>query len=117
MNKKKSRLVRANRIRYKFKKDNVFRLVVHRTYRHIYAQIISSDSCNVLVSASTTENKIFKLIKNTGNISAAVIVGKKIAKRSINKGIVKVSFDRSGFKYHGRIKALADAAREFGLKF
>ncbi|AXN02169.1 50S ribosomal protein L18 [Candidatus Purcelliella pentastirinorum] len=117
MNKKKSRLIRASRIRHKFKKGNVFRLVIHRSYRHIYAQIISSDNCNVLASASTVENEIFKLIKYSGNISAAIIVGRKIAERSLNKGIIKVSFDRSGFKYHGRIKALADAAREFGLKF
>lgn len=117
MNKKRSRLIRAYRIRHKFRKNNLIRLVVHRTFRHIYAQIISSDNCNVLVSASTVEKRILSKVKYGGNISAAIVVGEIIAKRSLKEGIQKVSFDRSGFKYHGRIKALAETARSFGLKF
>lgn len=117
MNKKTIRSRRAIKIRKKMRKLGVIRLVVHRTLRHMYAQIISKDNCNILVSASTTEKVVFNQLKNTGNKEAAAMVGQVIAERSINKGIIKVSFDRSGFKYHGRVKALAECARKFGLKF
>jgi len=94
----------------------VIRLVVHRTSRHMYAQIISAES-KVLVCASTVEKKIKCSLKYTGNKESAEIIGKTIAKRALLKGISNISFDRSGFKYHGRIKVLADSARNFGLKF
>lgn len=98
------------------KKLGATRLVVHRTSRHIYAQIVSSEA-KVLVCASTVEKQIKCDLKYTGNKKAAEIIGKNIAKRALLKGISNVSFDRSGFKYHGRIKILADSARNFGLKF
>ncbi|QJC30001.1 50S ribosomal protein L18 [Enterobacteriaceae endosymbiont of Plateumaris sericea] len=117
MNKKKNirirRITKSRKIFYKLKAT---RLVIHRTSRHIYAQIISPQN-KVLITASTLEKNIKKKLAYTGNIEAAIIIGKKIAKRSINKGIMNVSFDRSGFKYHGRIKALANAARNLGLQF
>jgi len=103
--------------RCKIKKLGATRLVVHRTSRHIYAQIISSKKSKVLVFASTLEKNISSGLKYTGNKKAAEIVGKIIAERALSKGISNVSFDRSGFKYHGRIKELAKSAREFGLKF
>lgn len=118
MNKKISRLRRAVKIRQKIKKTGMERLVVHKSIRHIYAQIISKDNCNVLVSASTTEKMISNQLKKmTSNVRAASIVGQIIAERAVSLGIVNVSFDRSGFKYHGRIQALAEYARKFGLKF
>jgi len=115
MNKKISRIRRASRTREKLKKLNMIRLVVHRTLRHIYAQIISSKNAEILVSASTVEKSFSKRIKKTGNKDAALIIGKIIAERSLQKNIKKVSFDRSGFKYHGRIQALAESARKTGL--
>ncbi|QIQ41505.1 MAG: 50S ribosomal protein L18 [Buchnera aphidicola (Aphis urticata)] len=111
-----SRIRRLKKSRCQMKKLGVTRLVVHRTSRHIYAQIISSEA-KVLVFASTLEKKIKCDLKYTGNKKSAEIIGKKIAIRAISKGISSISFDRSGFKYHGRIKALADSARNFGLKF
>ncbi|BGI51565.1 MAG: 50S ribosomal protein L18 [Buchnera aphidicola (Ceratovacuna japonica)] len=112
----KKKYARTKRfLRYRKKLKNI-RLVVHKSSRNIYAQIISSDS-NVIVSASTLEKKIKKNFFYSGNKKSAKFIGKKIAIRSIKNGIQKVSFDRSGFKYHGRIKALADSARKYGLKF
>ncbi|WP_422667394.1 50S ribosomal protein L18 [Buchnera aphidicola] len=112
-----SRIRRSVKIRCKLRKLNAIRLVVHRTSRHIYAQVISPIESKVLVTASTLEKNINYHLKYTGNKEAASIIGKIIAERSLKKGIISLSFDRSGFKYHGRIKILAESAREAGLKF
>jgi large subunit ribosomal protein L18 len=117
MDKKKTRLKRALKVRSKIKQLNANRLSVHKTSQHIYAQIISNDGTQTVVSAATTQSDIKAGLKNTGNIAAAVEVGKLVAQKAIAAGISEVAFDRSGFKYHGRVKALADAAREAGLKF
>ena len=117
MDKKSSRLRRALKARSRIKKAAVNRLTIHRTAHHIYAQVISADGEKTLVSASTVQADIKASVKNTSNIEAAVEVGKAIAKKAIDAGVSEVAFDRSGFKYHGRVKALADAAREVGLKF
>ncbi|GLS84874.1 50S ribosomal protein L18 [Paraferrimonas haliotis] len=116
MDKKSSRLRRATRARAKIKELGVNRLVIHRTPRHIYAQVISPEA-QVLASASTVEKAVAAELKGTGNVDAAKVVGKTIAERAIEKGVSSVAFDRSGFKYHGRVQALADAAREAGLQF
>jgi large subunit ribosomal protein L18 len=116
MEKKISRLRRGLKTRSRIKEQQVPRLSVHRTPRHIYAQVIAPDS-RVLAAASTVQADIKKDLKSTGNVTAASLVGKLIAERAKQAGVEKVAFDRSGFKYHGRIKALADAARENGLKF
>jgi large subunit ribosomal protein L18 len=113
--KKQSRVRRARRSRLKMRELGVNRLCVHRTPRHIYAQIIAPQGDRVLASASTLDESLRS--GSTGNISAAIKVGQLIAERAKSAGIVKVAFDRSGFKYHGRVKALADAAREAGLEF
>lgn len=113
---KTKRMRRALSTRAKIKKLGVIRLTVHRTPRHIYAQIISSDN-KVISYASTVDKTIRSQCEYGGNIAAAIIVGKAIAKQAVKAGVKKVAFDRSGFKYHGRIKALADAAREQGLEF
>ncbi|AHG59894.1 50S ribosomal protein L18 [Buchnera aphidicola] len=112
-----SRIRRSMKTRCKIKKLQAIRLVVHRTSRHIYAQIISSIEAKVLVFASTLEKNISANLKYTGNKTAAQMIGKIIAERALSKGIYNVSFDRSGFKYHGRIQVLAESAREVGLKF
>ncbi|MGL5287688.1 LSU ribosomal protein L18P [Aeromonas sp. RU39B] len=117
MDKKAARLRRATRARKKMQELGSTRLVVHRTPRHIYAQIIAANGSEVLASASTVEKAISESIKYTGNAEAAAVVGKAIAERAIAKGVQNVSFDRSGFKYHGRVAALATAAREAGLQF
>jgi large subunit ribosomal protein L18 len=117
MDKKTSRLRRAARARFKIRELGAHRLVVHRTPRHIYAQLIAPTGSEVLASASTVEADMRKDLKSTGNVDAATVVGKAIAERAIEKGIKEVAFDRSGFKYHGRVKALAEAAREAGLQF
>lgn len=117
MNKKNSRLRRAVRTRAKLKELRVYRLTVHKTPRHIYAQVLAHDSSKVIASASTLDADVKKALSGTGNVSAACAVGKAIALRSVKKGVEKVSFDRSGFAFHGRVKALADAARENGLQF
>ncbi len=114
---KKSRLRRATKTRYRIRSLGVNRLSVHRTPRHIYAQVQTCDGSKVLVSASTLESLIKAGLKSTGNIDAAKAVGKAIAEKAIGIGINQVAFDRSGFKYHGRVKALAEAARETGLIF
>jgi len=93
------------------------RLCVHRTPKHIYAQIIAPNGSQVVTSASTLDKEIKKDIKYSGNVEAAVAVGKALAERARKAGISQVAFDRSGFKYHGRVKALADAARENGIDF
>lgn len=113
--KNESRLRRARRARIRIRGLGVNRLSVHRTPRHIYAQIIAPTGDRVLVSASTLDSDLRK--GPTGNITAAAEVGKLVAKRAIEAGIKNVAFDRGGYKYHGRIKALADAARETGLEF
>ncbi len=108
---------RAQRMRRKFVALQTKRLCVHRTPRHIYAQIIDVDRGSVLASASTLEPDMRKAVKYGGNVAAASIIGKRIAEKAKQAGITHVAFDRSGFRYHGRIKALADAAREGGLTF
>lgn len=112
--KKASRLRRAKRTRLKIRELGAVRLSVYRSGRHTYAQVISSDGSTILAAASTVEKGY---AGPTGNKEAAVQVGKLIAERAKEKGITSVAFDRSGFKYHGRIQALADAARENGLEF
>lgn len=114
---KESRLRRARRGRAKIRELAMTRLCVHRTPRHLYAQIITPSDAIVLASASTLDKEVKGKVKNGGNVAAAVLVGEVIAKRATKAGITKVAFDRSGFKYHGRVKALADAAREHGLQF
>lgn len=115
--KKVSRLRRAKRSRAKMRQLKVMRLSVHRTPRHIYAQVIGANGEETLAMASTLDKTLRKELKSTGNSEAAAAVGRLIAERAKEKGIEAVAFDRSGFKYHGRVKALADAARESGLKF
>jgi len=119
MDKQESRKRRVNRFRFKLKRINrdqdLVRLCVHRTSQHIYAQIIMEGK--VLAVASSLDQEVKKEIEYGGNINAAKVVGKVIAERAKNAGCSKVVFDRSGFKYHGRVKALADAAREGGLEF
>ncbi len=117
MDKKNSRLRRARRARAKIQELGVYRISVHRTPRHIYAQIVSPNGSETVASASSLDSELRKELKYTGNVAAASAVGRAIADRAKAKGIIKVAFDRSGFKYHGRIKALADAAREGGLEF
>jgi large subunit ribosomal protein L18 len=116
MEKKVSRLKRARRGRAKIRELRVMRLCVHRTPRHIYAQVFDPQS-RVVVTASTVQKDVAEGLKATGNVDAAKAVGKAIAERAKAKGIKQVAFDRSGFKFHGRVKALADAAREHGLDF
>ena len=117
MNKKQARLRRAKKTRAQIRKLKVNRLCIFRTPRHVYAQIIAPDSSNVLASASTVDKEIKSQVKTTGNVEAAIMVGKVLAERAKAAGVENVAFDRSGFKYHGRIKALADAARENGIEF
>ena len=117
LNLNQNRKRRAKSTRAKISQLKTFRLSVHRTNSHIYAQLIDQSGSNILASASTLEPAVRKVLSNGGNTSAASLVGKHIAERAIVKGISIVSFDRSGYKYHGRIKALANAAREHGLKF
>ena len=117
MDKKSARLRRATRARKKISELAAHRLVVNRTPRHIYAQLIAPSGSEVLAAASTVETELASTLKGTGNSAAAAAIGKAIAERAMEKGITSVAFDRSGFKYHGRVKALADAAREAGLQF
>lgn len=117
MDKKQTRLRRARRTRAHIKDMEVVRLCVHRTPRHIYAQVIAPEGDKVLVSASTLDGEVRKEVEKTGGVAAATVVGKAIAERARAAGISKVAFDRSGFQYHGRVKALAEAARESGLEF
>ncbi len=108
---------RARKTRAKIAELKVTRLSVHRTNTHIYAQIIAESGDKVIASASTVEADVRKNLKNGGNVEAATVIGKLIAEKAIKAGVTTVAFDRSGYKYHGRIKALADAARENGLSF
>lgn len=112
-----SRQRRARKTRAKIAELKAIRLSVHRSNSHIYAQIIAETGDKVLASASTLEVEVRNNVKNGGNIAAAAVVGKRIAEKAKAAGITTVAFDRSGYKYHGRIKALADAARENGLSF
>jgi large subunit ribosomal protein L18 len=116
MNKKSARIRRAQRTRARIRQNGDKRLCVHKTPRHMYAQIIAPDGSQVVASASTLDKEIRGKVKYTGNVEAASVVGKLIAKRAKKAGVTKVAFDRSGFKYHGRVKALADAAREQGME-
>lgn len=113
----KGRLRRARRTRAKISELRAIRLTVHRTNLHVYAQIIDPTGSKVLASASSIEPEVRKELGNGGNVKAASLVGQRIAQKAQQAGIDTVAFDRSGFRYHGRIKALADAARESGLKF
>lgn len=117
MTKKDSRQRRAKRGRMNIRQQKAVRLCVHRTPRHIYAQIISSKGDEVIACASTLDKQVKGNLKSTGNVKAAELVGKLVAQRALEAGIKEVAFDRSGFNYHGRVKALADAAREGGLQF
>ncbi len=115
--KEKSRLRRARQTRAKIAQLKVVRLTVRRSNSHIYAQVIDASGSKVLASASSNEADLRKDLKNGGNVKAAAEVGKRIAAKARQAGVETVAFDRSGYKYHGRVKALAEAAREAGLKF
>jgi large subunit ribosomal protein L18 len=117
MDKKSSRIRRSRKTRAKIRELAVDRLTIHRTPRHTYAQIISGETGKVVATASTVSKEMKGDLKYSGNVEAAEAVGKAIAEKAKSAGIETVAFDRSGFKYHGRVKALADAAREAGLKF
>jgi large subunit ribosomal protein L18 len=116
MDKKSARLRRATRARKKMQELGATRLVINRTPSHTYAKVITPNA-EVLVSATTTEKAVREMICYGGNVEAAKVIGKLIAERAIEKGVTKIAFDRSGFQYHGRVAALADAAREAGLQF
>ena len=115
--KEQKRARRAKRIRRRIHAIQAQRLCVHRTPRHIYAQIVDASGGKVLCAASTVEADVRAQVKRGGNVEAARIIGSRIAEKAKSAGITRVAFDRAGFKYHGRIKALADAAREGGLQF
>src|SRR5512132_882859 len=117
LTKKEARLRRAKQTRLRISQQRATRLVVSRSNCHIYAQLVAAQGDRVLASASTLEADVRKDLKNGGNKAAAAIVGKRIADRAKALGIDAVAFDRSGYRYHGRVQALADAARENGLKF
>lgn len=117
IDKNQARLRRARKTRIKIAELKVLRLSVHRTNLHIYAQVFSSCGSKVLASASSLEPEVRKDIPNGGNVAAATAIGKLIAERAKKAGVEQVAFDRGGFQYHGRVKALAEAAREAGLKF
>ncbi|MDM1545118.1 MULTISPECIES: 50S ribosomal protein L18 [Ignatzschineria] len=117
MKKRDARYRRSLKARIKMRELMVDRLTVHRTPRHIYAQVISGTDNKVLAASSTLVADVKSQIKNGGNVDAAAVVGKDIAAKAKAAGVTNVAFDRSGFKYHGRVKALADAAREAGLEF
>ena len=117
IDKNQARLRRARQTRTKIAELKAVRLTVHRSGSHIYAQVIDPSGATVLVSASTVEPDVRKTLKNGGNVKAAAEVGKRIAEKATKLGIESVAFDRSGYRFHGRVKALAQAAREAGLKF
>ena len=108
---------RARKARSQIRDLAVHRLSVHRTPRHIYAQVIAPDGGTIVAAASTVQTTVREGLKGTGNTAAAAAVGKAIAEKAKSAGVTKVAFDRSGFRFHGRVKALADAAREHGLEF
>lgn len=116
LSKKEQRLRRARQTRIRIAKQGVARLTVHRTNQHIYATVISGDGAKVLASASTVESEVRGSVKG-GSADAASAIGKRIAEKAKAAGVEKVAFDRAGFAYHGRVKALAEAAREAGLQF
>jgi large subunit ribosomal protein L18 len=115
--KKAARLRRARKARAHIRRLGRPRLTVHRSGRHIYAQVISSIDGSVLAAANTLQSDVKAGLKGTSNKEAAAAVGKAVAERAVDAGVTEVAFDRSGFQYHGRVKELADAAREVGLKF
>ena len=120
LNKKEQRLRRARQTRIRIAQQGVARLSVNRTNLHIYASVVSEDGTKVLASASTAEAEVRSQIGAAGkggNVAAAAMIGKRIAEKAKAAGVEKVAFDRAGFAYHGRVKALADAAREAGLQF
>ena len=117
ISKKDRRLRRAVKTRQHIRELGVVRLSVHRTPQHIYAQVTDASGAKVLAAASTLQKTLAEGLKGTGNIEAARAVGRAIAERAKAAGITRVAFDRAGFQYHGRVKALADAAREAGLEF
>ena len=117
LTKKDRRLRRATRARAKIREKAEARLTVHRTPRHMYAQVTTPDGARVIAAASTVQEAVAAGLKGTGNADAAKAVGRAIAERARAAGVESVAFDRSGFRYHGRVKALAEAAREAGLKF
>ncbi|QTS83807.1 50S ribosomal protein L18 [Coxiella endosymbiont of Amblyomma nuttalli] len=117
MDKRRKRLRRARRTREKIKKLGIVRLCVYRSLNHIYTQLIVDTDANVLTTASTVEEKIKSQLQYGGNIQAATMVGRLIAERAKKVGVTKVAFDRSGYKYHGRVRALAEAARKGGLEY
>jgi large subunit ribosomal protein L18 len=115
--KKQSRMRRSRRTRAKIAELKVVRLTVNRSNTHIYAQVIDATGGKVLASASSAEKAVRSELKSGGNIQAAAVVGKLIAEKAKKAGVEVVAFDRSGYRFHGRVKALAEAAREAGLKF
>lgn len=117
INKNAARLRRAGRARHKIRKLQVNRLSVYRSANNIYAQVFSSTGDVVLTAASSLEEEVKSVCKHSGNADAAAKVGALLAKRCVDAGITKVAFDRSGYRYHGRVKALADAARQGGVEF
>jgi large subunit ribosomal protein L18 len=117
LTKKEQRLRRARQTRARIAKQVVARLTVFRSNTHIYASVISEDGAKVLASASTAEKEVRAQVSNGGNAAAAALIGKRIAEKAKAAGVEKVAFDRAGFAYHGRVKALAEAAREAGLQF
>ena len=120
LNKKEQRLRRARQTRIRIANQGVARLTVNRTNLHIYASVISGDGARVLATASTAEAEVRSVLGGSGkggNIVAAQLVGKRVAEKAKAAGVEKVAFDRAGFAYHGRVKALADSAREAGLQF
>ena len=117
MSTEKSRLRRAKKSRAKMAELHVTRLTVYRSNSNIYAQIIDGNNNRVIATASTTEAEVKKTLKNTSNKDAAIAIGKRIAEKAVKAGVKEIAFDRSGYKYHGRIKALAESARENGLTF
>jgi large subunit ribosomal protein L18 len=115
--KKERRLRRAVKTRAHIRNLGIARLTIHRTPQHIYAQVTDAAGAKVIAAASTLQEKVREGLKGTGNVEAAKAVGKAIAERTKAAGVSKVAFDRAGFQFHGRVKALADAAREAGLEF
>jgi large subunit ribosomal protein L18 len=117
IDKRDARQRRARQTRLKIREVGAVRLTVHRTNNHIYALLTSASGDRVLASASSVEKEVRTQLKNGGNRKAAEVVGQRIAAKAKDKGIQAVAFDRAGYRYHGRVKALADAARAGGLKF
>jgi len=117
IDKRQARLRRARQTRAKIAELKAVRLTVHRSNYHIYAQVIDATGAKILASASTVEPEVRQALKNGGNVKAAAEVGKRIAEKARRLGVEAVAFDRSGFRFHGRVRVLAEAAREAGLKF